>query len=94
MDCFVAGLSHLMLGLLHAWMGGDNSTTVSYYEIVKKDALTGTYTSQMGYKVAPLNPRIWKTCLGLPIIFSCIIRTITDRTCRVERLMRMFMAIR
>lgn len=52
----VAGLS-LMLGVTSCLDGGDNSTTVSYYEIVKKDALTGTYTSQMGYKVAPLNPQ-------------------------------------
>ena len=50
----VAGLS-LMLGVTSCLDGGDNSTTVSYYEIVKKDALTGTYTSQMGYKVNPLN---------------------------------------
>ena len=52
----VAGLG-LMLGVTSCLDGGDNSTTVSYYEIVKKDALTGTYTSQMGYKVAPLNPQ-------------------------------------
>ena len=45
-----------MLSFTSCLDGGENSTTMTYYEIVKKDALTGTYTSQMGYKIAPMNP--------------------------------------